>query len=610
MICLNMIVKDEAPVIARCLASVKPHIDHWVIVDTGSTDGTQDIIRKEMADIPGELHERPWQDFATNRNEALALAKDKADYVLFIDADETLLAEDWKWPALTEDGYFLSVNYDGLVYARMAIVATRLNWKWTGVLHEYIHADGAVRKHLPGPTIFVRHDGARGRNPETYLKDIAVLEQAVKDDPDNPRNVYYLAQSYRDGGRLPEALKWYDHRSRMKGWDEETWHAAYQAARVAHVAKAPEGDVMGRYLSAYMLRPSRAESLYHLAQFHRTRGEWPLAAMYARQAARIPVPQDLLFLEGPIYRWGAKDELATACFATGEHSEAREVIKDILANGDPPAEDRQRLQRNLARIAEYSIVVVNNHPVFAEVAESLLHAFDALGKVALLVDKPEEAVGRQIWLGANMLPEMPADAIIFNLEQAGGWWMREEYLKLLRTHEVWDYSPKNVARLKELGVEAKLMKIGYTPVMEKIEPAEEDIDVLFVGSIDGTKRPPLLDAIGKTGLNCKFVQGVYGEERDKLYARSKIVLNTHAYDDANFETVRVSYLLANQRFVLSEYADDDSDFSGAVAFGDAEELPKLCKEYVRASKERKKIARRGYERIKAMPQERFLSQVL
>ena len=72
-ICLNMIVKNEAHVIRRCLDSVRPFIDCWVIVDTGSTDGTQELIREVMRDIPGELRERPWKNFAHNRNEALSL---------------------------------------------------------------------------------------------------------------------------------------------------------------------------------------------------------------------------------------------------------------------------------------------------------------------------------------------------------------------------------------------------------------------------------------------------------------------------------------------------------------------------------------------------------
>src|SRR5215471_3825198 len=89
-LCLNMIVKNEAPVIARCLASVRPIIDYWVIVDTGSTDRTQEAIRTLMGDLPGQLHERPWRDFGHNRTEALELAQPHGEYMLWIDADDAL----------------------------------------------------------------------------------------------------------------------------------------------------------------------------------------------------------------------------------------------------------------------------------------------------------------------------------------------------------------------------------------------------------------------------------------------------------------------------------------------------------------------------------------
>ena len=91
---LCMIVKDEAHVIERCLSSVLPMIDYWVIVDTGSTDGTQQKIKDffDRNGIKGELHQSTWTDFGTNRSEALAYAqKTGHDYSLMIDADEILV---------------------------------------------------------------------------------------------------------------------------------------------------------------------------------------------------------------------------------------------------------------------------------------------------------------------------------------------------------------------------------------------------------------------------------------------------------------------------------------------------------------------------------------
>ena len=75
-----------------------------VVVDGGSTDGTQQIIKEYMQDIPGELHESPWVNFEHNRNEALSLAKGKGDYLLFIDADEELQYDsDFELPYLDKD---------------------------------------------------------------------------------------------------------------------------------------------------------------------------------------------------------------------------------------------------------------------------------------------------------------------------------------------------------------------------------------------------------------------------------------------------------------------------------------------------------------------------
>ena len=97
-ICLNMIVKNETPVLDRLFASVKDIISYYVIVDTGSTDGTPQFIKEWMAKagIPGEVHCHQWVSFGHNRNQALdyAYQADQADWILLIDADEELIYSD------------------------------------------------------------------------------------------------------------------------------------------------------------------------------------------------------------------------------------------------------------------------------------------------------------------------------------------------------------------------------------------------------------------------------------------------------------------------------------------------------------------------------------
>ncbi len=88
---LCMIVKDEAHCIVRCLDSVKRVIDKALIVDTGSSDNTIQVINDwlEENEVEGKVIKEPWKDFGYNRSFALQAAKELGcDYSLMIDADE------------------------------------------------------------------------------------------------------------------------------------------------------------------------------------------------------------------------------------------------------------------------------------------------------------------------------------------------------------------------------------------------------------------------------------------------------------------------------------------------------------------------------------------
>ncbi|MFC4822444.1 tetratricopeptide repeat-containing glycosyltransferase [Dokdonella ginsengisoli] len=354
-LCLSMIVKNEAAVIDRCLESVLAYIGAWAIVDTGSTDGTQQRVRDRLRDLPGELIERPWVDFASNRNQALDLARRFGDYALIIDADEILERDaDASFPArLDAPGYYLGQRLDGVEFEYQSAKLLRhdAGWRWQGVLHEYPAAEPTpALARLPGLRVRSFPDGARSRRPlrDKYLDDARVLEAALAAEPDNARYAFYLAQSLRDAGENAAALAGYERRAAMGGWEEEVWYSKFQIAVLLERLERPPGEIVDAYLAAYDARPSRAEPLCELARHLRLRQRYAAAYLHARAASEIAPPADLLFIDASVYRWRARDERAVAAFYVGRRDECAALCRELLADPALPAEQRPRIEANLA----------------------------------------------------------------------------------------------------------------------------------------------------------------------------------------------------------------------------------------------------------------------
>jgi len=218
-----------------------------------------------------------------------------------------------------------------------------------------------------------------------------------------------------------------------------------------------------------------------------------------------------------------------------------------------------------------------------------------------------------IVFGAHLLPSgtvLPEDAIVYNLEQIveGALWVTPSYLELLRRHRVWDYSARNIAALGAMGLRAVQAPLGYAKILERVPDAAQDIDVLFYGVYNERRLAPIR-RLAARGWKVSWVNGVYGEERDRLIARSRIAINVHFYGESRLEVARCFYLLANGRFVLSEESLDagETGLAEGIAFAPYEKLEDACAWYLERPAERAAIAEAGRALLRKRPQAELLA---
>jgi len=152
---LSMIVKNEEKVIERLLKTVTKLIDYYVIVDTGSTDKTKEIIDNFFKEnnIKGEIIDHEWVNFETARNCALEHTKGKADFGFWIDADEQILYDDdfnpakFKLNLAAVDMASIEVKYGGTKYTRTQLWRTSKPFKWRGPVHEILMCEEKDIRH-------------------------------------------------------------------------------------------------------------------------------------------------------------------------------------------------------------------------------------------------------------------------------------------------------------------------------------------------------------------------------------------------------------------------------------------------------------------------------
>ena len=362
---LCMIAKDEAAIIRESLDSVRGLVDFVLVEDTGSTDGTQQVVRDWLMEngTEGDVIETPWRDFAWNRTLALAhlRARHEIDYALILDADDVLMrdkgfdAEQFK-ARLSADIYELDIAYGGLRFSRPQLLRNAKAFGYRGVLHEYVEppAGSSTRLKAQGLHIQAHSRGARSRNAQKYQDDAALLEKTLELECDpklRSRYLFYLAQSYEDARAFPQALERYRERAGMAFWSDERFVAAYRAARIQAHLGHPAQQIEAAFREAIRIAPHRKEAYHGLARHLRMAKRFDEAFATARDgliASQKAAPEGL-FVEKRICAHGLLEEAALSANLAGHHRECTQYCASILALDDLPDQVRNGISSLSAR---------------------------------------------------------------------------------------------------------------------------------------------------------------------------------------------------------------------------------------------------------------------
>lgn len=377
LLCLTMIVRDEAHCIQQTLDSVKSFVDRWAILDTGSKDGTQAVIREGMRGIPGYFYEQPFVDFATSRNQVLDLAgvidagpESVPVFTLMLSADETLHGGQALRTFLEAhrgagDGAYsvaLSAEHARWFYPR--ILRVDAGWRYVGEVHEVPLGPNRETHGPIIPDVVVTHAATDPQRRSTRLRnfDLPVLTKMVADETrplfERAQAVWFLAQTY-DGladqmERVPGgdwvtyktmAMSLYWRRVELGGMLGEaddtlkTHYAVFRFLNVAEKIGFYTSEELLTRLNAFVEIDARIPEMHYVMAVHAAKLDVRQGLFFAEQAARaareaFEQPPSHLPVDVRL-EWLALKIGAACAEQLGRSDYARELAERAVAAGGP-----------------------------------------------------------------------------------------------------------------------------------------------------------------------------------------------------------------------------------------------------------------------------------
>lgn len=350
---LAMIVKDDVDDDLRtCLQSIAPHIDQIVLLGTAPKGNS---VREVGPQFEAEVyHNDLWydpatksiSDFAGPRNYAHQFLNPKLDWWLWADHDDEILGgEGLKayLATLHEDiggvwcPYIYSRDEYGnptTVHYRERILRSNIGWKWQGRLHETLQPSNSL--NWANTDLFEwlhRSDFAN-----QSARNLPILEQWHKEEPENLRVWYYLGNQHYANGEKDKAARWWTKfyidnrgthvdRHQSMVWGANAWR------ELGNVKEAIRAN-----MAAITEFPEIADSYLGMCENMLLLKQWKKAVVWGEAVLRHDPPEMVSFVNPLDYTWRVWRDLAVAYAGVEEYEKGVEACK-LALNTRPNDED-------------------------------------------------------------------------------------------------------------------------------------------------------------------------------------------------------------------------------------------------------------------------------
>lgn len=326
-ISLCMIMRNEEETIERCLQSVEPLVDEIIMVDTGSTDQTKEIVQK----YTDRVYDFVWiDDFSAARNYSFQLATQ--DYILWLDADDVLSEEDQVKLRKLKQTIDSSVDSVTMIYhyafdefgnptvrfRRNRLVKRAKQFQWQGAVHEYLSVSGKIINS----DLVVTHkriDRLSNRNLSIYEKRLANSEKFT------PRDLFYYANELKDHGKLHAAAEYYQRfLYEGEGWVEDNISACDKLADL--YSQLGEIDREREFiLKSFQYDTPRAELCCRMGYSYLREKDYQRATFWYELATRLDQPTDSWgFFNESCWTWLPQLQLCVCYYYLSDYKKSYE----------------------------------------------------------------------------------------------------------------------------------------------------------------------------------------------------------------------------------------------------------------------------------------------